>query len=239
MFVPLGAEELQERRRFPGVTVALAALNGLFFLVEAWISVTAGTEALQRFIAVVGLAPSPSQAGQDSLLPFYVTFFTSMFVHAGLLHLGANLAYLLTFGSVLEERLGHWPFLLLFLLSGVVAAFVQLLVMPSSPFPIIGSSGAIAGVLGAYLLLSPFGLVRVYLVAGPLTRIGRAPTLVFAAIWFLLQFFSGLGSLDAAAAVSGSETYWAHLGGFAAGLVLARVFKRSARKKEFLWELPR
>lgn len=232
MFVPLGAEELEGRQRFPGVTAALAVLNGLFFLVGAWISVTGGAQALQRFIAVVGLAPSRWQAGQDSLLPFYLTLFTSMFVYAGVLHLGANLLYLLTFGSVVEERLGHWRFLVLFLLSGAVAALVQGAVAPASPFPLIGSSGAIAGVLGAYLLLSPFGLIRVYLIAGPLTRIGRAPTLVFVAIWFVLQFFSGIGALSTAAADSGASVYWAHLGGFAAGLALGGIFKRVARRWE-------
>lgn len=232
LFVPLGAEKLQGRQRFPAVTAAVAVLNGLFFLVEAWISVTGGTEALQHFIATVGLGPLPWQTGQDSLLPFYVTLFTSMFVHAGVLHVGANLLYLLTFGRVVEERLGHWRFLVLFLLSGAVAALVQGAVAPVSPVPPIGSSGAIAGVLGAYLLLSPFGLIRVYLIAGPLTRVGRAPTLVFAAIWFLLQFFSGIGALSAAAADSATSVYWAHLGGFAAGLALGWLFRRITKRRE-------
>lgn len=232
MFVPLGTEELEGQQRFPGVTVTLAALNSLLFLVEAWISAGGGAEALQHFISAVGLAPAPWQAGPDSLLPFYLTLFTSMFVHAGLLHLGANLVYLLTFGSVLEERLGHLRFLLLFLLSGTVAALVQVAINPSLPTPIIGSSGAIAGVLGAYLLYFPFGPVRVYLIAGPLTRIGRAPALVFAAIWFLLQLFSGIGALSTAAADSATSVHCAHLSGFAAGLALGWAFRRITKRWE-------
>lgn len=232
MFVPLGTEELEGRQPFPGVTVTIAILVSLLFLVEVWISASGGTAAVQRFISAVGLAPAPWQGGPDSLLPFYLTLFTSLFVHASLLHLGTNLVYLLSFGSVIEQRLGHLRFLILFFLSAVVASLVQIVVAPSLPYPIIGSSGAIAGLLGAYLLLFPFGLVRVYLIAGPLTRIGRAPALVFAAIWFLLQFFSGLGAFDVATAGSAGQAYWAHLGGFAAGLGLAWMFRKIARRQD-------
>jgi rhomboid family protein len=150
------------------------------------------------------------------------TLFTSMFMHGGWLHLGGNMLYLWIFGDNVEDRFGHTTFIVFYLVCGLAATFAQLAFSLGSHVPNLGASGAIAGVLGAYILLFPRGSVRV--LQG--RRVIQVPALIVIGLWIVLQLSSGIGSV-ASPAESGGVAYMAHVGGFAAGLVLAFVFRGS------------
>jgi membrane associated rhomboid family serine protease len=205
--LPIG-DDNSGRRIVPLVTYALIVLNVLFFLVEM-----SGGDA---FIMKWAFVPSRFLANPVADFP---TLFTSMFMHAGLLHLGSNMLYLWIFGDNVEDRLGHLKFLIFYLFCGLTATFVQMAFNPASNVPNLGASGAIAGVLGAYILMFPQGMVRV--MQGQ--RVIQVPALIMIGFWIVLQLFSGFGSLGAAD--TGGVAYMAHIGGFAAGLVLAFLLR--------------
>ncbi len=221
MFVPIGTEEETPRLRFPVVTVTLAGLNSIVFLLEAYILFTGGEEALNGFITSFGVVPAAVSGGQR-----LHTLFTSMFLHGGVSHIVFNLLYLLSFGDNIEDRLGPWRYLVFYLLTGLLAAFAQVGVNPASEIPSVGASGAVAGVLAGYILLCPRGIVRMLLFMGPWTRVRRVPALMYVGIWFVTQFFNGVLSLGVATAETGGVAYWAHIGGFVGGLVLAWLYKQ-------------
>lgn len=203
--LPIGDDD-SARRTVPLVTYALIALNVLFFFVEL--------NSGDAFIEKWSFVPARFQAnpGVD-----FVTIFTSMFMHAGWLHLGGNMLYLWIFGDNVEDRLGHAKYLVFYLLCGIAATFAQLAFSLGSSVPNLGASGAIAGVLGAYIVMFPQSRVNVLL--------GRAivpmSALIVIGFWIVLQFFSGIAAISATAADSGGVAYMAHIGGFVAGLVLA------------------
>lgn len=228
MFMPVGTEEQTPRRQFPVVTVTLVVLNSLVFLIEMLVLYSGGEAALNDFMMTFGVVPNEISNGHS-----LYTLLTSMFVHGGLSHIAFNMVYLLAFGDNVEERLGRGRYLVFYLLSGLGAALAQTAVDPASEIPSVGASGAIAGILSGYVLLFPKGVVRMFLFLGPLTRITRVPAVIYIGIWFITQFFNGVGSLGVATAETGGVAYWAHIGGFVAGLVLAwfyRVFERGARE---------
>jgi membrane associated rhomboid family serine protease len=150
----------------------------------------------------------------------FLTLFTSMFMHAGWLHLGGNMLYLWIFGDNVEDRFGHVPYLIFYLLCGIAATFAQLMFSLGSSIPNLGASGAIAGVLGSYIVLFPQGRVQVLM--------GRAVTtasaLIVIGLWIVLQFFSQIAAITSASADSGGVAYMAHIGGFIAGVVLTFLF---------------
>jgi membrane associated rhomboid family serine protease len=201
--LPLG-DDNTSRRTIPVLTYALIIMNVLFFFVEL-----GGGDA---FVARWAFVPSRFLAnpGRD-----FLTIFTSMFMHAGWLHIGGNMLYLWIFGDNVEDRFGHIKFLIFYLLCGVAATFAQMAFSSGSDVPNLGASGAIAGVLGAYILMFPRGRVSVLM--------GQAivpmPALVVIGFWFVLQLFSSIGSI-ANAANTGGVAYMAHVGGFIAGAVL-------------------
>jgi membrane associated rhomboid family serine protease len=207
---PIG-DDNTSRRTIPVLTYALIAVNVLFFFVEL-----SGGDA---FVVQWAFVPSRFLAspGGD-----FLTLFTSMFMHAGWVHLMGNMLYLWIFGDNVEDRFGHIRFLIFYLLCGVAATFVQMAFSSGSNVPNLGASGAIAGVLGAYILMFPRGKVNVLM--------GKAvipmPALVVIGLWFVLQFFSGIGSI-ANTAETGGVAYMAHVGGFIAGLMLALLFRGS------------
>jgi membrane associated rhomboid family serine protease len=207
---PIGDDDTS-RRTVPLVTYALVALNVLFFIVEL-----SGGAA---FIGKWAFVPSRFLAN-----PFgdFLTLFTSMFMHAGWVHLGGNMLYLWIFGDNVEDRFGHVRFTIFYLLCGLAATFAQLAFSIGSEVPNLGASGAIAGVLGAYILLFPKGKVRV--LQGQ--QVIQVPALIVIGIWIVLQFFSGIGSI-AHAAQMGGIAYMAHIGGFIAGFVLTFLFRGS------------
>jgi membrane associated rhomboid family serine protease len=208
--LPIG-DDNTSRRTIPLVTYALIALNVLFFFVEQ-----SGGEA---FIVKWAFVPSRFLANPsgDSL-----TLLTSIFMHAGWVHLGGNMLYLWIFGDNVEDRFGHFKFTLFYLIAGLAATFAQLAFSSGSNVPNLGASGAIAGVLGAYILLFPQGRVRVLQGQG----VVQVPALVVIGLWIVLQLFSGVGSI-AASTQTGGVAYMAHIGGFLAGLVMTFLFRGS------------
>lgn len=205
---PIG-DDNSARRTQPVVTYALIAFNVLFFLVE----LAGGDDFIQAwsFVPARFLA---NPAGD------FVTIFSSMFMHAGWLHIAGNMLYLWIFGDNVEDRFGHLRFLTFYLVCGIAATFTQLAFSMGSDIPNLGASGAIAGVLGAYLLLFPNR--RVTVIAG--YGIVQMPALFVIGLWFVLQLFSGIGSLGAAAD-TGGVAFMAHIGGFVTGVILAVILR--------------
>ncbi len=198
----------------PFVTYFLILLNVMFFFVEL-----NGGDAL-----VIQWSFVPSRFLANPVADV-MTLFTSMFMHAGLLHLGSNLLYLWIFGDNVEDNFGHLKFLVFYLLSGLVATGAQFIVNTNSNIPNLGASGAIAGCLGAYILLFP--KTRVHVMSG--MGIIPVPSIIVIGFWFVLQLFSGIGSLSTTSDVGG-VAYMAHIGGFVAGFLLAVFFKKKQKK---------
>jgi len=211
---PIGDDNSGERS-FPVVTYALIALNVLFFLVE----LNGGDSFIQQW----SLVPRRFLANPAGDFP---TIFTSMFMHAGWLHLLGNMLYLWIFGDNVEDSFGHAKFLIFYLLCGIAATFAQLVFTATSSVPNLGASGAIAGVLGAYIVMFPRGQVRVMMGRGIIPM----PALVVIGFWIVLQFVSGIGSISQSAE-TGGVAYLAHIGGFIAGIVLSFVFRTSGTRQ--------
>jgi membrane associated rhomboid family serine protease len=205
---PIG-DDNSTRRLVPVVTYVLVALNILVFFIE----LIAG----DVFIVTWSFVPSRFLASPASE---FVTIFTSMFMHGGWLHIAGNMLYLWIFGDNVEDRFGHLRFLGFYLICGVVALFTQLAFSMESIIPILGASGAIAGVLGAYVLLFPRR--RVVVLLGFL--VVPMPALAVIGFWMVLQFFNGIGSIIYSAD-TGGVAYMAHIGGFIAGVVLAILLR--------------
>ncbi|MBI4498650.1 MAG: rhomboid family intramembrane serine protease [Chloroflexi bacterium] len=190
---------------------------------------TLGPPGLQRLIEQYGLVPARLVAdpftGVAGGIPPAATLLSSMFLHAGLLHLGINMLFLWVFGDNVEDALGHVTFLAVYLAAGVGAGLTHAALFPGSPVPSVGASGAIAGVLGGYLLLFPQALVRTLLVAGPFLALGRVRALVLIAFWFLLQIVEGGLSLPNQAMADGGIAFFAHIGGFVAGVALVLAIR--------------
>lgn len=208
--LPIG-DDNSARRIVPLVTYALIALNVLVFFVE----LSSGDAFIQDWAFV----PSRFLANPSA---DFLTLFTSMFMHAGWLHLGGNMLYLWIFGDNVEDRFGHVKFIIFYLLCGLGATFAQLMVSMGSNIPNLGASGAIAGVLGAYIIMFPQGRVRV--LQGQ--QVIQVPALIVIGFWIVLQLFSSVGSITSAGE-TGGVAYMAHIGGFAAGLILTFIFRRN------------
>jgi membrane associated rhomboid family serine protease len=204
---PVGDDNSQ-RRTFPYVTTALVVLNVLVFLLE----LSQG----EKFITDWAFIPArfSGEPGADA-----VTIFTAMFMHGGWMHLFGNMLFLWIFGDNVEDRIGHVKFLIFYLLAGLAATFAQYYVSSNSAIPNVGASGAIAGVLGAYLLMFPNSRVNVLLGR----QIVAMPAFAVLGLWILFQIISGVGTIaytDESADVGGIA-YMAHIGGFVAGLAMA------------------
>lgn len=195
--------------RTPYVTLALIALNVVIFF--SYFLSLGDARAANALFSTWGLIPAEFTAGGAT-----ANLFTSMFLHGGLAHLGGNMLFLYIFGDNLEDELGHAPFLGFYLLSGVGAGLAQVYAAPESPIPMVGASGAIAGVLGGYLLLYPKARVDVLFIIVIIFKIIPIPAGIVLSVWFALQVFSGAATPSDA----GGVAYWAHAGGFVAGLVV-------------------
>jgi len=202
--IPIG-DDNSTRRLFPLVTYALIALNVVIFLLEL-----GGGDAFVMQWAFVPARFLADPAGD------FVTLFSSMFMHAGWVHLIGNMLYLWIFGDNVEDRLGHGLFLFFYLLCGLGATFAQLFFSMGSDVPNLGASGAIAGVLGAYLIMFPRQRVRVMM---GYTVIPMSALIVIG-FWIVLQLFSGVSSVTASSQAQGGVAYMAHIGGFFAGVIL-------------------
>jgi membrane associated rhomboid family serine protease len=210
--IPLG-DDNSFRRTIPVITWLLVLTNLFVFLLEL-----AGGDS---FIALWSF--NPARFSQDPVGNF-ITIFTSMFVHAGWMHLLGNMLYLIIFGDNVEDRFGHFRFLVFYIICGFIAMLALYIVAPYLSIPTMGASGAIAGVLGAYLVLYPRRKVRVLVVAW----IVKLPALVVIGSWILVQLLNGLGSINSMADSAGGVAYMAHIGGFAGGFLLSYLFRGKA-----------
>jgi membrane associated rhomboid family serine protease len=210
-------------RTFPGVTVALIALNSLAFLYEVSLSDRQLTAFVNRW----------------ALVPAYfswVTVITSMFLHGGWMHAIGNMWFLWIFGDNVEDRLGRGRYVVFYLLCGTVAALAQVLSDPASTVPTLGASGAIAGVMGGYIVLYPRSRIITLLPIFFFVQLIEVPAVVFLGIWFVFQLFGGVGALmTTRGAPSGGVAFWAHVAGFAVGALLIKVFARPERAAVEWW----
>jgi membrane associated rhomboid family serine protease len=232
-------------RALPFVTVGLIGLNVLAFLYQMSLGIDSrGPEAgaAEAFVSEFGVIPCRlTQSCPDTLLRAaddfphpWVTVFTSMFMHGGLLHVGGNMLYLWIFGDSVEDTLGHLRFLAFYLASGVAAAVGQTLVSPGSIVPMIGASGAVSGVLGAYLLLFPHATILTLFTFGFFIRFVQVPALIVLGFWIVLQLLNGYVTYSAQAmgrGETGGVAWFAHIAGFLGGMVLLFLFRpRQSRR---------
>lgn len=217
--IPL--QDANQARSFPFFNWFILILNVLFFLFE--ISMSEGE--LNAFIEANGFVPV--RFAHDFGLGEIMTIFSSMFMHAGWMHLISNMWALHIFGDNVEDKMGHGNYVIFYIICGIAAALTDFLVHPGSGTPTIGASGALAGVLGAYLVLFPAAKIITLIPIIIIPYFVELPAIVFLGFWFLSQFFTGLGSLDnSPVAAEASVAWWAHIGGFIAGMILVKLFEK-------------
>lgn len=213
----------------PVVVLGLIAANLAVYAYQLSLQMAGGEGAVDGFVRAWALVPRDFLRGiadpQATERWVGFTAFSSMFLHAGLLHVAGNLLYLGIFGNNVEDLLGHGRFLLFYLVCGLTAAAAHVASTPDSFTPTLGASGAVSGVLGAYLVSYPTGRVRTLLPLGFVWTTVTLPALAFLGVWFAIQLVAGLGSVGAEGA---GVAWWAHIGGFAAGVLLVRPLRLHA-----------
>ena len=212
---PIG-DENRGQRLTPFVNYGLIALNFVVFFYELALS----DPELTKFIYRWGTIPAEVSEGHD-----LVTLVTSQFLHAGWLHILGNMLFLWVFGDNVEDTMGHVGYLIFYLLCGIAAALAQVFINSGSQTPLVGASGAISGVLAAYLVLFPRGNIRTLILLGWIPLIFLLPAWVLIGYWIVLQFINGFLSLGVKTEEGSGVAYFAHIGGFAAGLLLVKLFK--------------
>jgi len=212
-------------RRFPIITVALIAVNVVAFLSEMLVLGRGGEGALNQAIYSFGVVPA--RVATDFGPMTWLSFVTSMFLHGGVMHILGNMLYLWIFGNNVEDVLGPFWFTVFYFACGFAASLAQVLASWGSSVPGIGASGAIAGVLAAYLIFFPSARVDTLIIIGYFGRIRALPAVVVLGFWFVLQLFNGF--LSFGMAQTGGTAWFAHIGGFVAGLVLALPWLARAR----------
>lgn len=225
--VPIPLTDHIRRRTFWAFTLLLLVVNFWAFFLELSLG-----PHLNRYIFTYGLIPARYSPTSLFALPARLTvapLFVSMFLHGGWLHLLGNMLFLFVFGRSIEDRFGHFPFLLLYLISGVAAALVQIVVSPASRVPTIGASGAIAGVLGAYLICYPAARITTLIPLFFFFWTVQVPAILFLGYWFLIQFVAGFQMLSIQTATGGGVAWWAHVGGFICGALLASILPPQRR----------
>jgi membrane associated rhomboid family serine protease len=201
----------------PVVTYILILMNVLVFIFQVMIG-----SSNEAFIDQFALKPATLTSGLTIWGIF--TIFSSMFMHAGLAHIGGNMLYLWIFGDNVEDRMGSFKYFLFYIFGGLVASLAQILTHPNSTIPTVGASGAIAAVLGAYLVLFPSQRVLTLIPLGFWLRMTMLPASLVLGMWFVLQFFQGVLSLGMTDV--GGVAFWAHIGGFVTGVLLGRLLKK-------------
>jgi membrane associated rhomboid family serine protease len=210
-------------RTTPYVTISLIALNALVFFYQLSLG-----RAVEEFVLYYGLVPAAFS---------WVTVLTSMFLHGGFLHFAGNMLYLWIFGDNVEDRMGHGRFTVFYVLCGMAAALAQTAIDPSSVIPMVGASGAIAGVMGAYFVLYPRSRILTLVFVFFFIQLIEVPAIFFLGIWFLMQFLSGVGSIATATSEPGGGiAFWAHVAGFAAGIAAVGIFRRPERQRVEWWD---
>jgi membrane associated rhomboid family serine protease len=211
-------------RTFPLITITLIVVNSIVFLYEVSLG-----NGLTAFISRYSIIPlrffNPHYFREDVFSGVLVPLCTHMFLHGGWFHVMGNMLYLWIFGDNVEDRMGHLRYLVFYFLCGFASGVMQLFMFPSSQLPMIGASGAIAGVMGGYLLLYPYARVVTLFFFLFFVEVVRVPALFFLGFWFIIQFFSGSFSLSFDTA-GGGVAWWAHIGGFLCGAFLVIPFRR-------------
>jgi membrane associated rhomboid family serine protease len=219
--IPL-KDDIHSQKR-PIITITLIVLNVVVFIYQ----MSLGRE-VNAFIFQFGMIPRDVVAGHN-----LYTLFSSMFVHGGFLHILGNMLYLWIFGDNVEDAFGHFGFLVMYLFSGLAGSAVHILTAISSKVPTIGASGAISGVLGAYLILYPRAKVLALVPIFFFIRFMALPAFIFLGFWFLLQLLYGVGSLGGGAGVA----FFAHVGGFVAGILLGLLVRNRIRRSRVRYEV--
>ena len=214
--IPLG-DASRRPIYFPVMTLTIIIINVIVFILEL--------NGSDEFINYWLLVPANIMTAHGIL-----TIFTSMFMHAGWEHIIGNMIFFWAFGPEIEDVMGSFQFLIFYLLGGVAAAFAQVIVDPTSVVPILGASGAIAAVMGAFLVTYPRDQIRTVIVLGWYTRITFLPAMVMVGLWFLSQLFNGVGALSQVD-TSGGVAYMAHIGGFIYGMLACRLFESRRRRQ--------
>lgn len=204
--------DTQEARKLPVATYLLIAVNVAVFFLELT------NPNPEGFISKYALIPAKIDFGDYST---FTPFITSQFLHAGFLHILSNMWFLKIFGDNVEEKFGSIPFVLIYLFAGVIGGFMQYLFAPGSSIPMLGASGAVAGVLGSYLVFFPNHRIESLVFFGLFITTVRIPAYLMLIYWFLIQLFSGVGSI--AVAQTGGVAFWAHVGGFASGWLISKL----------------
>jgi membrane associated rhomboid family serine protease len=235
--IPIGDDDTGGRPGLPWVNIAIIAINVVVFLYQLVdpnftngystvpAEITSGKDIVGQFLLV---APDGSSVTIDEApgpSPIWLTLLTSMFMHGGWLHIGGNMLFLFIFGDNIEKAYGHIKYLTFYLVCGIIAGLAHVYSQPDSIIPSLGASGAISGVMAAYLVLFPTNRVRVLLTLGIIwLRPIAVPAVVMIGVWALLQFVNGIGSIAVTDQTSG-VAYWAHIGGFIAGAVITLLAK--------------
>jgi membrane associated rhomboid family serine protease len=206
--------------RFPVVTVGIICANALVFIAE----INLGPRALEQLFYTWGIVPL--RFTHPRLHANYFTLLSSMFIHGGWMHVIGNMWSLWIFGDNVEDRMGRGGFLLFYLLSGLAAGAIHIVTNPTSTAPTVGASGAIAGVMGAYLLLFPHSTVVTLVPIFFFLQVVELPAVLFLGFWFITQLFSGTLSLAVAGPQAGGVAWWAHIGGFVVGFLWAIPLRR-------------
>ena len=234
--IPYNATETDDVESItPYANIGLIVLNFLAFFGELAVSAQ-GADALNGFIQRYALvqceytSQCPVAAGTP--YPLWITLFTSMFLHGGWEHIIGNMIYLWVFGNHVERSMGHVPYVAFYLLCGLGANALEIATAVNSDVPGLGASGAIAGVLGGYLVLYPTSRIGTLIGVGFIYFPARIYAWAFIVFWFLLQLGSGLLSIGSDAAAGGGVAYWAHVGGFLTGVVLVRLFAQPGRVQQ-------
>jgi membrane associated rhomboid family serine protease len=235
--LPIGDQD--EAGGLPLVNIAIIAINVLVFVLlqlpsEAFtmaysaipLEITTGQDLIGPTPIQLPDGTTETIVHADGPDPIWLTLFSSMFMHGGWAHLGGNMLFLFIFGDNVERRLGSLMYIAFYVICGIVAAFAQIAVNPQSIIPTLGASGAISGVLAGYLVYFPQNRVRVLVGFRYVTEV---PALMMIGLWALLQFISGVGAIAVTDETAGGIAYWAHIGGFVAGLVLAFVLRAFGR----------
>jgi membrane associated rhomboid family serine protease len=235
--IPYNATETYDAEAIvPWTNIGLIVLNFLVFFYELAVGAAGGDEAVASFVQSYGLVPCEYTAqctiAAGTPYPLWITMFTSMFLHGGWGHILGNMLYLFVFGNHVERSMGHVRYLAFYLLCGLGANALEIATSVNSSVPGLGASGAIAGVLGGYLLLYPTSRIGTLIPIGFVAFPARIYAWVFILGWFLLNLVSGFVSQSDASAAAGGVAYWAHVGGFITGLLLIRPFTVPSRVRQ-------
>jgi membrane associated rhomboid family serine protease len=215
-------------RRAPVITLILIAACFIVFAWELGILASSGDAGLNRFLTEHGAVPadiSRALTSREIASDASLGVLTSLFLHGGWLHLLGNMLFLWIFGNNVEDRLGRAAFLVFYLVGGIAAALTQVAIDPTSTVPVVGASGAIAATLGAYIVLFPRARILSLVFLGFFYQLIEVPALLVLGFWFVLQLIDGIASLGLSSATEGGVAFFAHIGGFVAGLVIALAIR--------------